>query len=115
MTGSKAYQKRHAKARQRRRLTAPGRLKRGRPGAIARRRRGDRRQQRQDTGTVVQKNLQAALPARVVSAPLRRLTSPRGVISTHFLAVGAPPISMVAKLHSTTQPLSRIRGRKTVW
>ncbi len=64
MTGSKAYQKRHAKARQRRRLTAPGRLKRGRPGAIARRRRGDRRQQRQDTGTVVQKNFTSRPPGQ---------------------------------------------------
>jgi hypothetical protein len=43
---------------------------------------------------------QSAIPARAVSAPLRRLTSPRGVISTRFLTVGAPPIGIVARLNT---------------
>ena len=37
---------------------------------------------------------QSAIPARAVSAPLRRLTSPRGVISTRFQKVGAVPIGI---------------------
>jgi hypothetical protein len=45
---------------------------------------------------------QSTLPARAISAPLRRLTSPRGVISTRFLSVGAPPIAIVAKLNTAT-------------
>ncbi len=44
---------------------------------------------------------QSAVPDRAVSAPLRRMTSPRSAISTRFLAVGAPPINMVAMLNST--------------
>ena len=44
---------------------------------------------------------QSAVPDRAVSAPLRRMTSPRSVISTRFLTAGAPPISMVAMLNST--------------
>jgi hypothetical protein len=45
---------------------------------------------------------QTAIPARAVSAPLRRMTSPRNAISTRFRAVGAPPIAIVAKLNTTT-------------
>ncbi|MCU1265912.1 MAG: uncharacterized protein JWM21_2230 [Acidobacteria bacterium] len=45
---------------------------------------------------------QSALPARTVSAPLRRFTSPRGVISARFLNAGAPPIAIVAKLNIPT-------------
>ncbi len=43
---------------------------------------------------------QSAIPARAVSAPLRRFTSPRGPISRRFLTVGAPPIAIVAKLNT---------------
>jgi hypothetical protein len=45
---------------------------------------------------------QSAIPDRAVSAPLRRLTRPRGAISTRFRTVGAPPIAIVAKLNTTT-------------
>ncbi|HEX8077785.1 MAG TPA: hypothetical protein VF511_08220, partial [Chthoniobacterales bacterium] len=45
---------------------------------------------------------QSTLPARAISAPLRRFTSARGPISTRFRTVGAPPISIVAKLSTTT-------------
>jgi hypothetical protein len=38
------------------------------------------------------------LPSNAISAPLRRLASPRGVISSRFVTSGAPPISIVAKL-----------------
>ena len=38
---------------------------------------------------------QSAIPARAVSAPLRRMTSPRGVISTRFRTGGAAPIAIV--------------------
>ncbi len=44
---------------------------------------------------------QSALPARAVSAPLRRLASPRGVVSTRFLPAGAPPIAIVARLDTS--------------
>lgn len=43
---------------------------------------------------------QSAIPDRAVSAPLRRLTSPRGPISIRFQAVGAPPIALMAKLNT---------------
>jgi hypothetical protein len=49
---------------------------------------------------------QSALPARAVSAPLRRLASPRGVISTRFLTVDAPPIAILAKLNTSTPTVS---------
>lgn len=45
---------------------------------------------------------QSALPDRAISAPLRRLTSPRGVISTRFQPAGALPIAIVDKLNTTT-------------
>ena len=40
-----------------------------------------------------QKIAQSTLPDTAVSAPLRRLTNPRGVISTRFATQGAPPIA----------------------
>jgi len=43
---------------------------------------------------------QSAIPDRAVSAPLRRLTSPRGVISTRFRMVGVPSIAIVATLNT---------------
>ena len=49
-----------------------------------------------------QKIAQSAIPARAVSAPLRRLTSPRGVISSRFRMGSAPPIAIVAKLNTTS-------------
>jgi hypothetical protein len=45
---------------------------------------------------------QSAIPAKAVSAPLRRLTSPRGVISTRFRTDSALPIAIVSKLNTTT-------------
>ncbi len=45
---------------------------------------------------------QSALPNRAVTAPLRRFTSPRSAISMRFLAAGAPPIAILAKLNSST-------------
>ncbi|MCI0388365.1 MAG: hypothetical protein MOB07_06320 [Acidobacteria bacterium] len=45
---------------------------------------------------------QSAIPDRAVSAPLRRLTSPRGTISTRFQPIGAPPIAIVVKLNTLT-------------
>ena len=42
----------------------------------------------------------SAIPDRAVSAPLRRMTSPRGTISARFQSVGALPISIVAKLNT---------------
>jgi hypothetical protein len=40
------------------------------------------------------------MPDRALSAPLRRLSSPRNVINTRFRPVGAQPISIVANLRS---------------
>ena len=59
---------------------------------------------------------QSALPDRAVSAPLRRLTSPRGVISTRFQLAGALPIAIVDRLNSTTSVslLRREAGLVTV-
>jgi hypothetical protein len=45
---------------------------------------------------------ESAIPDRAVSAPIRRLTNPRGVISARFQPVGAPPISIVARLNTPT-------------
>ena len=59
---------------------------------------------------------QSAIPSRAVSAPLRRLTSPRGPISTRFLTVGAPPISIVAQFNAATpvQPEKKEAGMVTI-
>jgi hypothetical protein len=48
-----------------------------------------------------QRIAQSAIPARAVSAPLRRLTNPRGVISSRFRTGSAAPIAIVAKLNTT--------------
>ena len=45
---------------------------------------------------------QSAIPARAISAPLRRMASPRGVISTRFRTGSAAPIAIVAKLNTTS-------------
>ena len=45
---------------------------------------------------------QSALPDRAISAPLRRMTSPRGVISARFQLTATAPISIVAKLNTFT-------------
>ena len=45
---------------------------------------------------------QSALPARAVSAPMRRLASPRGVISTRFRTDSALPVAIVVKLNTTS-------------
>ncbi|MGH8264569.1 MAG: hypothetical protein ACRET4_13905, partial [Steroidobacteraceae bacterium] len=59
---------------------------------------------------------QTAIPARAVSAPLRRLTSPRGVISTRFRTGSATPIAIVTKLNSGTivQPQKQEAGLVTL-
>ena len=45
---------------------------------------------------------QSALPDRAVSAPLRRLTSPRGVLSARFPTATPSPIGIVGLLNTTT-------------
>ena len=67
-----------------------------------------------DSDAVVAKISQSAIPARAVSAPLRRLTSPRSVISTRFLTGGAPPIAIVATLN-THSHCPACRRTKPVW
>jgi hypothetical protein len=52
---------------------------------------------------------QSSIPASAVSAPLRRLTSPRGVVSSRFQAASPAPIAIVARLNTSalvqpTQP-----------
>ena len=49
---------------------------------------------------------ESAIPIRALSAPVRRLTSPRGVIRTRFRTVGAPSKGMVAMLNTTTPIVS---------
>ena len=49
-----------------------------------------------------QRIARSTIPARAVSALLRRLTSPRSVISTRFRTGGAPPIAIVTKLNTTS-------------
>ena len=44
----------------------------------------------------------SAIPNRAVSGPLRRLASPRGVVSARFQQVEEPPIAVVAKLNAIT-------------
>ena len=45
---------------------------------------------------------QSVVPDRVISAPMRRLTSPRSRVSARFQAVSAAPISLVATLNTAT-------------
>ncbi len=49
-----------------------------------------------------QRIAQSPVPSNAISAPLRRLASPRGMISTRFVTSGAPQISIIAKLITTT-------------
>jgi len=49
-----------------------------------------------------QRIAQSPVPASAISAPLRRLASPRGVISARFATAGAPPISLIAKFNTAT-------------
>lgn len=67
---------------------------------------------RSTTMLLSRKISRSAIPARAVSAPLRRLTSPRGVISTRFQPVGAPPIAIVAQLNTSAPVVAarRIEG-----
>ena len=44
---------------------------------------------------------QSAIPDRAVSAPLRRLTSPRGPISARFQPGGGHPMAILAKLNTS--------------
>ncbi len=44
----------------------------------------------------------SVIPDRVVSAPMRRLTSPRSKVSARFQPVGAAPIAIVARLNTVT-------------
>lgn len=48
----------------------------------------------------------SAIPNRAVSAPLRRLASPRGVVSARFQQVEEPPIAVVATLNTVTSIVS---------
>ena len=49
-----------------------------------------------------QQIVQSRVPSNAISAPLRRLASPRGVVSSRFVSVGAAPISIIAKLNTMT-------------
>ena len=49
-----------------------------------------------------QKISQSLVPLNAISAPLRRLANPRGVISSRFVTAGAPPIGIIAKLNTAT-------------
>jgi hypothetical protein len=59
---------------------------------------------------------QSSIPTSAVSGPLRRLTSPRGVISSRFQTAGLLPIAIVAKLNTTSlvQPEKQEAGLVTV-
>lgn len=48
----------------------------------------------------------SVIPDRIVSAPMRRLTSPRSRVSARFQAVGAAPIALVARLNTTAPVLA---------
>ncbi|MGZ8445279.1 MAG: hypothetical protein ACXWXZ_17935 [Candidatus Binatia bacterium] len=65
---------------------------------------------------LAQRIARSAIPARAVSAPLRRLTSPRGVVSARFQKGGALPIAIVAKLNTTSivQPHKHDAGLVTI-
>ena len=53
-------------------------------------------------GLLSQKISKSAMPDRVISAPMRRLTSPRSRVSVRFQPVGAAPIAVVGKLNTIT-------------
>lgn len=52
---------------------------------------------------------QSVMPDRAVSAPLRKLASPRSAISARFQAVGAAPIAIVAQLNTLVSVVSVTR------
>ena len=45
---------------------------------------------------------QSVIPDRIISAPMRRLTSPRSRVSERFRTVSAAPIALVARLNTAT-------------
>lgn len=49
-----------------------------------------------------QRIAKSAVPDRAVSAPMRRFTSTRGTISTRFRTVGAPSITIMARLNTSS-------------
>lgn len=49
---------------------------------------------------------QSVIPDRVISAPMRRLTSPRSRVSARFQTVSAAPIALVARLNTATPVLT---------
>lgn len=60
---------------------------------------------------------QSALPARAISAPMRRLTSPRSAISVRFSKTNAPPIAIVITLNNgipIVSPLRKEAGLATI-
>jgi len=65
-----------------------------------------------DTNNVTKRALlaqtisQSVIPDRVISGPMRRLTSPRSRISARFQAASAAPISLIATLNTATPILS---------
>jgi hypothetical protein len=65
---------------------------------------------------LAQRISKSAIPARALSAPLRRLTSPRGVISSRFPTDRPLPINIVAKLNTTSivQPQKKEAGLVTI-
>jgi hypothetical protein len=57
---------------------------------------------------------QSAMPDRAVSAPLRRMTSPRGAINTRFRASGARPGAIMARLNNLT-PVVPVQRKPAGW
>ena len=51
---------------------------------------------------LAQKISNSVIPDRIVSAPMRRLTSPRSRVTARFQPVAAAPIAIVAKLNTLT-------------
>ena len=49
-----------------------------------------------------QRIAQSPVPSNAISAPLRRLASHRGVISSRFVTSGAPPISIISRFNTAT-------------
>lgn len=57
---------------------------------------------------------QSAMPGRTISAPMRRLTNPRGAVSVRFTSAGARPIAIMAKLN-TGSPLVPVQRKPAGW
>ena len=54
---------------------------------------------------LLSQTISAAVPFSAISVPMRRLASPRSVISSRFTAkVGAPPMGIIARLNTTMTP-----------